>query len=58
MTLFGRDSLITSWMLLPFDHVLARGVLTTLAELQGTCDDPRRTEEEPGKTDEVRALRR
>ncbi|MET0908788.1 MAG: glycogen debranching N-terminal domain-containing protein [Ilumatobacteraceae bacterium] len=48
MTLFGRDSLLTSWMTLPFDVELAAGVLTTLAELQGTSDDPV-AEEEPGK---------
>ena len=35
MTLFGRDSLLTSWMTLPFDPDLAVGVLSTLAELQG-----------------------
>ena len=55
MTLFGRDSLFTSWMLLPFDHVLVTGVLTTLAELQGSIDDPV-AEEEAGKIlHEVRA---
>jgi len=48
MTLFGRDSLLTAWMTLPFDGSLARGVLRTLAELQGTVDDPA-TEEQPGK---------
>jgi glycogen debranching enzyme len=48
MTLFGRDSLLTSWMALPFDTELAAGVLTTLADLQGTTDDPI-AEEEPGK---------
>ena len=56
MTLFGRDSLITSWMLLPFDHVLVSGVLSTLADLQGTSDDPI-AEEEPGKIlHEVRTI--
>ena len=35
MTLFGRDSLLTAWMTLPFDGSLARGVLASLAELQG-----------------------
>ena len=56
MTLFGRDSLLTSWMLLPFDHVLVNGVLSTLAELQGTRHDPI-AEEEPGKIlHEVRTL--
>lgn len=48
MTLFGRDSLLTSWMTLPFDPSLAGGVLLTLAELQGKVDDPI-AEEEPGK---------
>ena len=36
MTLFGRDSLLTAWMALPFDGSLARGVLETLADLQGS----------------------
>jgi len=48
MTLFGRDSLLTSWMTLPFEPTLAVGVLTTLAELQGSHDDPV-AEEQPGK---------
>jgi glycogen debranching enzyme len=48
MTLFGRDSLLTAWMSLPFDALLAPGVLLTLAELQGRRDDPV-AEEEPGK---------
>jgi glycogen debranching enzyme len=48
MTLFGRDSLLTAWMCLPFDALLAPGVLLTLAELQGRRDDPI-AEEEPGK---------
>ena len=48
MTLFGRDSLLSSWMTLPFDANLAVGVLTTLAELQGNADDPA-SEEQPGK---------
>ncbi|MCU1504809.1 MAG: Amylo-alpha,6-glucosidase [Ilumatobacteraceae bacterium] len=48
MTLFGRDSLLTSWMTLPFDPTLARGVLNTLAELQGRTYDPV-AEEQPGK---------
>ena len=44
MTLFGRDSLLTAWMTLPFDASLARGVLATLAELQGTSTTrPRRS---------------
>jgi glycogen debranching enzyme len=48
MTLFGRDSLLTAWMCLPFDALLAPGVLLTLAELQGRRDDPI-AEEQPGK---------
>jgi glycogen debranching enzyme len=48
MTLFGRDSLLTSWMTLPFEPSLAVGVLSALAELQGTVDDSM-AEEQPGK---------
>jgi glycogen debranching enzyme len=48
MTIFGRDSLITSWMVLPLDPSLALGTLRTLASLQGTKADPA-TEEQPGK---------
>ena len=48
MTLFGRDSVLTSWMTLPFDPELAVGVLSTLAELQGRKYDPV-AEEQPGK---------
>jgi glycogen debranching enzyme len=48
MTLFGRDSLITAWMMLPFEPGLAGGVLSTLAELQGHRHDPV-SEEQPGK---------
>jgi glycogen debranching enzyme len=48
MTLFGRDSLITSWMLLPLDLSLALGTLRTLASLQGQRENPL-TEEEPGR---------
>jgi glycogen debranching enzyme len=48
MTLFGRDSLITSWMALLVDPELALGVLQTLARFQGEKVDPR-TEEEPGR---------
>ena len=39
MTLFGRDSLLTALMTLSFDPDLARGVLATLADLQGTSYD-------------------
>jgi glycogen debranching enzyme len=48
MTLFGRDSLLTSWMTLLVDHDLAVGVLEGLARLQGTRTDER-TEEQPGR---------
>jgi glycogen debranching enzyme len=48
MTIFGRDSLITSWMILPLDPSLALGTLRTLASLQGTKVDMA-TEEQPGK---------
>ncbi|OUC81716.1 glycogen debranching N-terminal domain-containing protein, partial [Streptosporangium minutum] len=48
MTLFGRDSLLTSWMALPLDQSLALGTVRRLARLQGRIDDPL-TEEEPGK---------
>src|SRR5438445_1770696 len=48
MTLFGRDSLITSWMALLVDPDLALGVLQTLARFQGDKVDPR-YDEEPGK---------
>ncbi|MCU1498020.1 MAG: amylo-alpha,6-glucosidase [Acidimicrobiales bacterium] len=48
MTLFGRDSLLASWMSLIVDPTLAPGVLVTLARLQGTEVDPA-TEEQPGR---------
>ena len=48
MTLFGRDSLLTSYMALLVDHDLALGVLETLARHQGTRIDPA-TEEQPGR---------
>jgi glycogen debranching enzyme len=48
MALFGRDSLITSWMLLPLDERLAVGTLQTLAAHQETAVDPV-TEEQPGR---------
>jgi glycogen debranching enzyme len=48
MTLFGRDSLLTSWMALPLDQSLALGTLRRLAELQGAKVNLL-TEEEPGK---------
>ena len=48
MALFGRDSLLTSWMVLPLDTRLAFGTLHALAEAQGAVVDPL-TEEEPGR---------
>lgn len=48
MALFGRDSLITSWMALAFDQELAHGVLAELADKQGRTVDPA-TEEQPGR---------
>jgi glycogen debranching enzyme len=48
MTLFGRDSLITSWMTMLVDPDLALGTLQTLARFQGKEVDVR-TEEEPGR---------
>lgn len=48
MALFGRDSLITSWMTLPVNPQLAVGTLRALAQYQGRQVDPLR-EEEPGR---------
>lgn len=48
MTLFGRDSLVTSWMSMMVDPDLALGTLQTLARFQGREIDPL-TEEEPGR---------
>ena len=48
MTLFGRDSLLTSWMAMIVDSDLALGTLQTLAQLQGRDVNPI-TEEEPGR---------
>jgi len=48
MTLFGRDSLVTSLMTLDVDPSLATNTLLTLARLQGSRVDER-TEEQPGK---------
>lgn len=48
MALFGRDSLITSWMTLPVNRQLAVGTLAALARYQGRSVDPL-TEEEPGR---------
>ncbi len=48
MTVFGRDTLITSLQTLLFGPELARGALEVLAELQATDDDPT-IDAEPGK---------
>jgi glycogen debranching enzyme len=48
MTLFGRDSLMTSLMTLDVDPTLATNTLLTLARLQGERVDDL-TEEQPGK---------
>jgi glycogen debranching enzyme len=48
MTLFGRDSLLTSWMTLLLDPSLATGTLSALAQLQGEKENPL-TEEQPGR---------
>ena len=48
MALFGRDSLLSSFMSLLLDPSLAKGTLMTLADHQGTKEDPS-TEEEPGR---------
>jgi glycogen debranching enzyme len=48
MTLFGRDSLITSWMALLADPGLAEGTLRSLSRYQGSKVDPL-SEEEPGR---------
>lgn len=48
MALFGRDSLLSSYMSLLIDPSLAVGTLQTLAEIQGSKVDPD-SEEEPGR---------
>jgi glycogen debranching enzyme len=48
MTLFGRDSILTSWMALFYDPDLGLSVAETLARLQGTKVDAD-TEEQPGR---------
>jgi glycogen debranching enzyme len=48
MALFGRDSLITSYQMLPFSSELASTTLKALAEAQGK-DLVDLTEEEPGR---------
>ena len=41
MTLFGRDSIPTSWMALPLDPDLGLGTARSLARMQGVRDVPR-----------------
>ena len=48
MALFGRDSLITSYQMLPFSSELAATTLRALADAQGT-KEVELTEEEPGR---------
>jgi glycogen debranching enzyme len=48
MALFGRDSIITAYQLLPFQPQLAQTTLEALAELQATERDDSR-DAEPGK---------
>lgn len=48
MALFGRDSLLTGAMMLPFFPELALGTLRTLARLQGRESDAM-SEEQPGR---------
>jgi glycogen debranching enzyme len=48
MTVFGRDSLLTSFQVLPFTPELAEATLRVLAARQGRQVDPFR-DEEPGK---------
>jgi len=48
LTLFGRDSLLTSLFALPYRPELAEGTLRLLAATQGRVTDPERVEE-PGK---------
>ncbi|GAB2601345.1 amylo-alpha-1,6-glucosidase [Kribbella endophytica] len=48
LTLFGRDSLISSGMLIPVDPALAAGTLRALAAWQGSKVDPDAAEQ-PGK---------
>jgi glycogen debranching enzyme len=55
MTLFGRDTLITSFQELVLGHEAAAGALRALAEAQAATDDPER-DAEPGKI--VHELRR
>src|SRR5260370_22104419 len=48
MALFGRDSLISSYQMLPFNSELAATTLRALADAQGKKEEVL-TEEEPGR---------
>ncbi|NED88595.1 aminotransferase, partial [Streptomyces sp. SID11233] len=48
LTLFGRDSLLTSFFVLPYRPATAAATLRALAALQGTGYDAERGEE-PGR---------
>jgi glycogen debranching enzyme len=48
MAMFGRDSLVTSYQMLPFGSELASTTLQALAESQGE-EEVKLTEEEPGR---------
>jgi glycogen debranching enzyme len=48
MALFGRDSLLSSYMALPLDPTLALGTMKKLARMQGRKVD-QHTEEQPGR---------
>jgi glycogen debranching enzyme len=48
MTLFGRDSILTSWMALLLDPNLGLGTARSLARMQGVRDVPE-TDEQPGR---------
>ena len=47
-TLFGRDSILTVLLVLPFNPALAQSTLRTFAALQGAKTAPHR-DEQPGK---------
>jgi glycogen debranching enzyme len=47
-TVFGRDALVTAWLVLWFDPAVALGVLRHLAAMQATTTDPA-ADAEPGK---------
>ncbi len=47
-TVFGRDALVTAWLVLWFDPAIALGVLRHLAAMQATTTDPA-ADAEPGK---------